>query len=324
VTVALPAEAHLYDLLRGETLAAGGHGAHLRMAPRETRLLFFGTASEVARLGGDPKAGPPGLTEAELPPPPLPFAFERAPGGSERGGGADREDDVSDEDAALMEAALAGDLPLIDKDRDTAPEDADDEAAAAPDAAGAPVPQAAGEAPGGKKKRRRRRGRRGRGPEGEGTGEGAPDAGDPNPLLGGAAAEDEDDDEGDEAGADDLPARDRAAASPAAPRAMPPLSELLPDSEVPADGDLPPIPEELLPLEADAAAHESDAEGDDEPDAAAASEATSGNGRPVRRRGSRSRRGGAGRRLTSSGSVTGAGEAPAPSEGNEEAGTIER
>jgi hypothetical protein len=44
--------------------------------PRETRLLFYGTPAEVSRLGGDPNSGPDGLTAAELPPSPPPFAFE--------------------------------------------------------------------------------------------------------------------------------------------------------------------------------------------------------------------------------------------------------
>jgi hypothetical protein len=95
-TVVLPDEAHLFDLLSGETLARGGRGARLHLRPRETRLLFFGTAAEVSRLGGDPNAGPPGLTEAELPPPPLPFAFE--PGEAP----TPPHDAVSAEDEALL------------------------------------------------------------------------------------------------------------------------------------------------------------------------------------------------------------------------------
>lgn len=219
-TVVLPEEGHLFDVLSGETVAAGGRGARLHLMRHQVRLLFFGTASEVSRLGGNPSAGPPGLTPDELPPPPLPFVIEsrEAPAGSDAS--------VSDEDALLMAAALAGEVSFEDKDQSdgqigaqTMPEEVAGEV---------PADQDAPPAPAGKKKRRRR-GRRGRGPEAaEGVGE-AEDA------------------EGTKFANEDVFA-ETADVTEASGRALLPLSELLPESEH-LDGDLPPVPPELMPLD---------------------------------------------------------------------------
>lgn len=227
-TVVLPDEAHLFDLLSGETLARGGRGARLHLRPRETRLLFFGTAAEVSRLGGDPNAGPPGLTEAELPPPPLPFASE--PGEAP----APSPDDVSPEDEALLAAALAADAPFADKD--TGAELADDAFADALSEESVPAEDDAAPAAG-KKKKRRRRGRRGRtGAEHENEPGGAVAAGDD--------AEEAPDPE------DAAAPETRGLSRP--PAGLLPLSELLPHSEhLEGDLELPPLPDELLPLDSE-------------------------------------------------------------------------
>ncbi len=111
-TVALPEEeAHLFDLLSGETLVSGGRGVRIHLRPRECELLFSGTAAEVSRLGGDPNAGPPGLSATEeLPPPPRPFVMEPADAATR----PDR--DLLAEDEEAMAAALATGAPFADKD----------------------------------------------------------------------------------------------------------------------------------------------------------------------------------------------------------------
>ncbi len=244
VTLTLPDEATVYDVVRGETLARNGRGQRLLLRPRETRLLFHGTPAEVSRLGGDPNNGPEGLTAAELPPPPPPFAFEpaAAPPNARRPV-ADR--DVSPEDEDLMAAVLSGATAFVDKDADpdAAENLLDDEEAAqnAPTEPGGDATEAVGK----KKRRRRRGGRRGR-----------PD--ETAPATEGALPGDETVGEDDAAASALLDALDINAAdlSPTTPsgRTLPPLSELLPDSEVPqGGGDLPPVPDELLPLGADEA-----------------------------------------------------------------------
>lgn len=283
-TIVLPEEMHLYDLLSGETLARGGRGARLHLRPREVRLLFYGTAAEISRLGGDPDTGPEGLTEAELPPPPQPFTPDPTSDRSRA--------DLSAEDEALMEAALATDSLLIDKDAaspSAATEEEDDAVPAVSEEGAAP----------GKKKRRRRRGRRGRGgePEGVGDEERAPD--------------------GDRPTGADQPTRDalRSGDEVSAARPLPPLSELLPDSER-IDGDLPPIPDEFLPLDsaslpAPREEAEPAAEPESEPPVAS----------PRRRGRLRSRRGQ--RRSDASGEGSGSTGAPEPSGPSAETGDSE-
>lgn len=115
-TVYLPNEAVLFDIVSGETLASGGYGARFTMPARGTRLLFWGSAAEVVRLGGDPSAAPLGLSADELPPPATAFRFDEEtgaplvdlmaqalasappPGAAETG-----DDDVEDDDANATE-----------------------------------------------------------------------------------------------------------------------------------------------------------------------------------------------------------------------------
>jgi hypothetical protein len=211
-TVYLPEDAGLYDALSGETLASGGRGARLSMPPRGTRLLFFGTAGEIARLGGDVSVAPPGLSETELPTPPAPFVFASP--------SALPVTQISAEDEALFTAALET-LPALVEEADeiAALDDAEDEAGEGPDE------EIDGTGDAGERKKRRRRRRRGRGRR----------------------------DEGDELSADGLTpvgegVETEGEATPARPR--PSLEELLPLSEIIAeDAELPPIPEEFLPLD---------------------------------------------------------------------------
>ncbi|MDX1931346.1 MAG: hypothetical protein SFU56_01950 [Capsulimonadales bacterium] len=202
-TVYLPQESVLADLLTGETLAADGFGARLSMPPRGTRLLYFGSAEEVARFGIDPRNGPAGLTRAELPGLPQPM-FEEAPSVPAY---------VGDDDA-LFRAALAGET-FADPEDEADIETDDVEAS--------PVTADAGDA--GRKRRRRRR-RRGKGDrDGELT-----DA----PVGSGPGEAEEEDEE------EEVP--------DAGQRVRPSLEELLPLSDLPADTDALPIPEEFLPL----------------------------------------------------------------------------
>jgi hypothetical protein len=279
-TVYLPEEAVLYDVLNRETLASDGRGARLSMPPRGTRLLFYGTPAEVSRLGGDPNAAPPGLTASEMPPPPIAFAFEGGPGPS-----AEPEDYISPEDAALMEAALTGDFPLLDK------EDIDDEellaevqAVAVVPTGRSPVatptpPSEAGDDSANKKKRRRRRRRRGGADEADDlTENGEADADSTSDADG-----EEDEAETDETGTA-TPVSAPIAEAPS--RSRPSLEELLPLSEAPDGADLPPIPEEFLPLDPSSVTPGGGEVGEEEA-------ARSGGRRPTRRRSSSRRRGGA-------------------------------
>jgi hypothetical protein len=232
--VHLPEEGALYDLLTEETLASDGRGARLSMPPRGTRLLFYGSAAEIARLGGDPKAGPPGLTASEAPAAPVAFHFEAADSRSLSSAVT-----MSAEDDALMQAALAGEMPDV---VDTGDTDDDIPAARTEVATGAiSEADAAAEEDAAQKKRRRRR-RRGRGRSGSEEGDG----------VDSDAGEFDDEAPVSESPADltvetDGVAEMIAAATPG--RGRPSLAELLPDSEVVEGADLPPIPDEFLPLE---------------------------------------------------------------------------
>jgi hypothetical protein len=237
-TVYLPEEGVLADLLTGETLATNGYGARLSMPPRGTRLLFHGPAAEVARFGIDPKAGPPGLTEAELPLPFAPFAFEHPETT------AVPLPDISAEDEALFIAALSGDLRPLNDEEEAATDEAHDLIGqrAEPGQKGTPTglesaeADAADTADAGKKRRRRRRRGRGRG--------GAAEDAEGLPLNEGASDGTEEEEEGDSSEEIEV-----APITATAPRARPSLEELLPLSEAPADRELPPIPEEFLPLD---------------------------------------------------------------------------
>jgi hypothetical protein len=219
-TVYLPEEGALMDLLTGETLASDGFGARLSMPPRGTRLLFYGTAAEIARFGGDVKMAPPGLTESELPTALPVFEFEEAEPIA-------RMPALSAEDEALLAASL--EMPIPDKDEG-------EDAEIVPDVPAVAAPATVMESVltvetgAGKKKRRRRRRGRGRG-SAETDEEG---------LLSEAADEDAEDEteEGEETAEGEV----------AAPR-RPSLEELLPLSEALVDSELPPIPEEFLPLD---------------------------------------------------------------------------
>lgn len=226
----LPEEAVIYDLLAQETLAGLGYGARLSMPPRGTRLLFVGTPDEVRGLGGDPNAGPLGLTREELPAPTASFVFE-GPAGS-------RLPDVSPEDVDLMEAALSGTIPLPDKDEGEEEEGEEEEGEAAGDAADP------GSASGKKKRRRRRRGRGRSGEEIGTTEEGtSEESAEDREEAAFAVAEAEPDDS--QAMLADAEA---AIIAPPGPR-RPSLEELLPLSEMPDESELPPIPDEFLPLD---------------------------------------------------------------------------
>ena len=260
-TVYLPEEGVLFDLLTGETLASDGFGARFAMPPKGTRLLFFGDASEVARLGGDPNDGPPGLTREELPALPTPFAFESAPAAAPRSApftvtAAASAVPVNGEDEALFVAALDSEFGPV------AIENEESLIAAASPA----VTTAESEAEAARKKRRRRRRGRGRRSDqaegGEGTEAEAEEEGDTDTdLLG---EDDEDDTEAEDAdnlGASeietmpgvlifDVATEMFAASVPPGPqtRVRPSLEELLPLSDLLEGSELPPIPDELLPL----------------------------------------------------------------------------
>lgn len=232
-TVYLPYEGVLYDILNDETLASDGFGARLSMPPRGTRLLFYGTATEVTQMGGDPKAAPPGLTETELLPAHTPFVFETVPVVVSPSFSA-----ASLEDEALMEAALSGEFPLPDKDTD------DVEAAypvlpsntAGESEAATATGEAASATEAAKKRRRRRRGRRK--PSDDTT----------------LDATDESTSE------EESEIEESPAVAPPGPRGRLSLEELLPQSEAPVDGEIPPVPDEFLPLSDDALTANSESE----------------------------------------------------------------
>ncbi|MES2463523.1 MAG: hypothetical protein V4671_23365 [Armatimonadota bacterium] len=255
-TVYLPEESVLFDLLTGETLASDGFGARLSMPPRGTRLLFFGDASEVARFGGDPNDGPPGLTREELPVLPAPFVFEAgptAPAPAKVRSAPAAGVPVDPEDEALFTAALGEEFVPTE--------------AEIGDGGVAVAAETESEAAARKKRRRRRRGRGKRGDLAEGA-EIEPGAEGEAGLLG-DEDEDIDEDESDpEIALDvesesieytemtpgvmifDVATETFAASVPPgpAPRVRPSLEELLPQSDLPDGGELPPIPDELLPL----------------------------------------------------------------------------
>ncbi len=202
--VFLPEDAALFDGLTGETLTSGGWGARLSMPLRGTRLLFWGKETDIAALGGDVRAASPGLTKAELPPPPAPFVFES--------GSALPVTEISAEDEALFRAALEGDF-APDKGEVPAPLSV----AAAPEAT---VTETAEE--GERRKRRRRRRGRGRTEDGELTPEGGEDT---------------------ESSEDSAP---EVVETESPARAVPSLSELLPDSELLPEGVELLTPEEFV------------------------------------------------------------------------------
>jgi hypothetical protein len=270
--VYLPEEGVLYDLLAEETLATDGQGARLSMPPRGTRLLFWGSPDDVARLGGDPKAGPPGLTAAELPSIPAPFAFESLAESrsavADVAFGAGRPADISAEDDALMRAAMAGEdfrIPAEALDDEDADFTVDAPDTAASDATAA---AAAAEEERQRKRRRRRRGGRGRsGSESGSLDDGSEGSGDLTAELPDVASDsaaftpppfDLFDDENPLPIDPDLDVTIGIPAMmptdpvpvPVTVRARPTLEELLPQSEVAPEVALPPIPEELLPLDA--------------------------------------------------------------------------
>jgi hypothetical protein len=211
-TVYLPEESVLHDFVYGETLARDGRGARLSMPLNGTRLLYFGPASEAERFGAEPATAPSGLTASELPQPVAAFVFETP--------SALGVESISPEDEAMFQAALA-ELPqlvveeLLDDEPRTAPAP---RVAPATPAAVAPVAEPIAERP---SRRRRGRGGRGRGGRDEGT-----------------------ETESAEGEPDEVPA-----APEVEPARRPSLEELLPLSETPIEGELPPIPEEFLPLD---------------------------------------------------------------------------
>lgn len=267
-TVHLYDDSVLFDLLSGETVASGGFGARLSLPPQGTRLLFAGTPGQVRALNGDPDAAPLGLSEDELPPPAPAFVFEaplvsasapppaavlipppimpRTPQGRRQPNAAPVAAPPS-EDVDLMEAAfLSDDFSLADKENEPVSD------AVALDAAASPSAETEAAAAEAKKKRRRRR----RGPNRTAAPEGETDTdADLAPST----------DDGDETNATEpsLFADTEAAPEPsrtgtvgAPPVTVPPgppvrltLEELLPQStRVEEQGELPPIPDELLPL----------------------------------------------------------------------------
>lgn len=245
-TVYLPEAGALGDALTGESFASDGFGARLSMPVRGTRFLIHGKKEMLADFGIDVSKAPPGLTESELPPSSSPFNFEES-------------DDVpfsnataaTSEDAELFEAALAGELPIVDKDTGEEQSEKVAEGITAADAAAA-------ESAARKKRRRRRRRGRGKGvletggEEGSGSNESEEDS-----------DEESDDTEGDEetveATINEIPEEIPVVViipevTPV--RVRPSLEELLPFSDTlleSPDGESSlPIPEEFLPLASDA------------------------------------------------------------------------
>jgi hypothetical protein len=221
----IPEEAVIYDLLAEETVAGMGYGARLSMPLRGTRLLFAGTPDEIRAFGGDPNAGPPGLTRDELPAPSAAFTFD--------GPLSVRPPEVSQEDVDLLAAALSDTGSIPDKDEGEDSEEEDVEVAG----------EATDTASAAKKKRRRRRRGRGRpGDEIEGAGESSAEDGIEDAAETAVALAEADPSE------ENLPQSEEAAAVPTGPR-RPSLEELLPLSEMSDGSELPPIPEEFLPLD---------------------------------------------------------------------------
>ena len=262
-TVYLPDDLALFDLLTNEPVSAGGFGARLSMPPKGTRLLFAGAPALVRMLGGDPDAAPMGLSEDELPAPPPAFVFDTpppsvpAPVSSIPVPRFTREavtvPPASPEDADLMEAAFtSGDFSETDKSGASGDMEADDEPELSlPDANDADS----------KRKRRRRR----RGPSRAATEAAPEETGDDTASVRETVEAPISDlsDAGDaDANANAMETEPRAETQgtgeteetgdlfAAAPTARLTLDELLPQSTlIEETGELPPIPDELLPLD---------------------------------------------------------------------------
>ncbi|MBC8135472.1 MAG: hypothetical protein H8F28_06250 [Fibrella sp.] len=129
-------ETAVYDVVSGEPLAGNGYGVRVQTSARATRLLLWATPDELsARFGLAPEtweSAPPALTEGELPPVASAFVFESGnavpPGPMpQRANTAvpqptrlyPVELSVSAEDIAQFEAALAGEIALLDKEDET-------------------------------------------------------------------------------------------------------------------------------------------------------------------------------------------------------------
>jgi hypothetical protein len=128
-------ETAVYDFLSGEPLSGTGYGARVQTNARETRLVVWATTDELsARFNVAPEtweSAPPALAEDELPVFGNGFVFESgnaAPPGPVPQRGVPTapqptrlypvELTVSAEDIAQFEAALAGEIALLDKDDD--------------------------------------------------------------------------------------------------------------------------------------------------------------------------------------------------------------
>lgn len=208
-TVYLPEEAALYDLLNDEVLTRGGYGGQFPMPPRGTRLLFHGTPDEIRALGGEPDYAPYGLSKDDVPTATT-FVFDEA--------ALPPMPDILPDEPDLMASALLGDVAVPDKDDEEADLEGDEET---------------GDGSAADARKRRRRRRRGRGKAGdEATTE--------------SSTEETGSTITDETGGESL--EDVLAADPPGPR-RPSLEELLPLSDVPQEGELPPIPDEFLPLD---------------------------------------------------------------------------
>ncbi|MBC7805287.1 MAG: hypothetical protein H7145_03980 [Akkermansiaceae bacterium] len=129
-------EAAVYDVVSGELLGANGYGVRVQTNARTTRLLVWATPDELsARFNLAPEvwdAAPPALTEEELPvlasafvfessnaAPPGPISPRAIPTGPQPTRLYPVELSVSAEDIAQFEAALAGEIALLDKEDDT-------------------------------------------------------------------------------------------------------------------------------------------------------------------------------------------------------------
>lgn len=241
-TVYLPEPGALVDLLSGDPLASSGHGARLSVPPRGTRLLFYGTPEQVARFDIDLRDVPPGLSANEVPtfaPPALPAGRVLSP-------------DVPAEDADLMAAAFEDDALFRDKDTGDDTDDTDEEEEQTEGTDAALASQAASAQNDRKKRRRRRRGRGARPEDGE-TETTDADLGE---------ADESDVFLAEEITIDEMTAEDLTSIGTTAPGSStdaapvvtgrerrPSLEELLPLSEAPSEGDLPPIPDEFLPMD---------------------------------------------------------------------------
>lgn len=133
------AEAAVYDAVTGELLAGVGFGARAETVARATRLLIWAPQEEItARFAVTPElweGAPPALTGDELPVIAKAFVFEAGtsapPGPRPAGVPATApqptrlypvELSVSAEDIAQFEAALSGEIALLDKDMETTAE----------------------------------------------------------------------------------------------------------------------------------------------------------------------------------------------------------